>query len=191
MAHFFFRSLVLAGLFFVLAACQASRTPTPTQPDENQRTPTLPAAASATLALTQTPGELSSGLTGQVFAESDVAGQANQPLPGQIILVIPDERAKAILGAGGNEVTDENLRFLRVNLPQKDPAVMVTQSDEGGQYRVELEPGAYVLCLADSEGDPPNFPVTTRGCGRTQVTAGEMRQVDISSGFGEILLVEP
>ncbi len=66
----------------------------------------------------------------------------------------------------------------------------VAVSDAAGGYTLLLDPGQYVLCVAESEQSPPDFPATTRGCGRTTVEAGQLRQVDISSGFGEILLVE-
>jgi hypothetical protein len=46
-----------------------------------------------------------------------------------------------------------------------------------------------VLCLLESEQSPPDFPATTRGCGLTTVVEGQLRTVDISSGFGEILLL--
>jgi hypothetical protein len=75
-------------------------------------------------------------------------------------------------------------------MPEANPAIAVTLSDADGIYTLLLDPGEYILCVADSEEIPPDFPATTRGCGQTRVVQGELRQVDISSGFGEILLVE-
>jgi hypothetical protein len=129
-------------------------------------------------------------LTGQVIAESDVSGRPDEPLPGQMVLAVPVDKAGEFLGVGGGSLTERDLRFLKASLPQADPAIAVTMSDAAGKYTLPLDPGEYILCVADTEETPPDFPATTRGCGQTQVRSGELRQVDISSGFGEILLVE-
>jgi hypothetical protein len=154
-----------------------------------------PPAVSETTARVETPPLLttktgSAGLTGQIVAESDVTGQADQPLPGQMVLAIPVEKAGEILGAGGKSLTGEELRFLKADLSQADAAIAVTTSDAAGNYTLLLDPGEYILCVADSDTTPPGFPATTRGCGQTQVPPGALRRVDVSSGFGEILLVE-
>jgi hypothetical protein len=129
-------------------------------------------------------------LVGQIIAESDVSGQPDEPLPDQMVLAVPIEKAGEILGEGGISPPAEELRFLKANLLQADPAIAFTLSDAAGNYTLLLDPGEYILCLADSESTPPGFPATTRGCGLTQVPPGELRHVDISSGFGEILLEE-
>ena len=95
-----------------------------------------------------------------------------------------------VLGRGGRELDPARLRFPKASLPQKAPSMPVTRSEAAGRYTLLLDPGEYVLCVTDSEKSPPDFPATTRGCGLTTVLAGQIRQVDISSGFGEILLVE-
>jgi hypothetical protein len=143
-------------------------------------------AASAAPATQAVP----TGITGQVFAESDVSGQPDDLLAGQMVLAIPAGKAGEILGTGGEVLTDEKLRFIKANLARADPALAVTLSDSAGNYTLSLAPGEYILCVADSDVTPPGFPATTRGCGRTTVQPGERRRVDISSGFGEILLVE-
>jgi hypothetical protein len=125
-----------------------------------------------------------------VVAESDVSGHPDVPLPGQMVLAVPIEKAGEILGAGAQQLADNELRFLKADLPRADPAIAVTLSDAAGKYTLLLEPGQYILCVADSEKTPPDFPATTRGCGRTEVPPGELRRVDISSGFGEILLLQ-
>jgi hypothetical protein len=142
-------------------------------------TPALPETRSA-----------SSGLTGSIVAESDVSGQPDEPLPGQMVLAVPVEKAPEILGVVMKSPAAGELRFLKADLPQADPAMTVTTSDAAGDYTLLLDPGEYILCLADTEKTPPGFPATTRGCGLTQVPPGELRRVDISSGFGEILLKE-
>lgn len=144
-------------------------------------TPTTPAAPAS-------PGQ--SGLAGQVVAASDVAGRPDTPLPAQLVLAVPAEQAGALLGASGQAPADEELRFLRAEIPTPDPAIASAVSDASGWYALALAPGAYVVCVADTEQQPPAFPATTRGCGRTEVPPGTVRRVDISSGFGEILLME-
>jgi hypothetical protein len=129
-------------------------------------------------------------LTGQIFAASDVSGRPDEPLPAQMVLAIPLLRASEILGQARLDLTDDRLRFQKARLRQADPALRVTLSDAGGNYTLLLDPGEYVVCVADSETTPPGFPATTRGCGRTEVLPGALRRVDISSGFGEILLLE-
>ena len=129
-------------------------------------------------------------MTGQVVAESDVSGQPDTALPNQMVLAIPAGRAAEILGIGSQVLKDAELRFLKANLSQADPAITIALSDAAGNYSLLLAPGEYVLCVADAENTPPSFPATTRGCGRTSVPPGKLRQVDISSGFGEIVLIE-
>jgi hypothetical protein len=130
-------------------------------------------------------------LTGQVIAASDVAGRPDVPLAGQMVVVVAVEQAGEVLGTGGSDLDDEALRFLKADLPQADSRIVVTLSDAAGSYTLLLPAGDYILCVADSDATPPGFPAKTRGCGRTQVPAGALRRVDISSGFGEIVLVEP
>jgi hypothetical protein len=107
-----------------------------------------------------------------------------------MVLAVLAEKSGEILGVDRQSLTERTLRFLKASLPQADPAIAITLSDADGNYTLLLDPGEYIVCVADSEETPPDFPATTRGCGQTQVIQGELRQVDISSGFGEILLVE-
>jgi hypothetical protein len=140
---------------------------------------------------TLTPDTKPAGLTGQVISYSDVAGQPDTPLPNQMVLGFPADKMAEILGAGKEALSDRELRFLKASLTGANPAIVSTLSGTGGEYTLFLDPGETILCVADSEKTPPDFPATTRGCGRTHVLPGELRRVDISSGFGEILLVEP
>ena len=186
--HSILRCILLAGLLPAIMACQGPSTPG--EPDAQTADPP---AVSETAALMETPPLFATetaptGLAGQIVAESDVSGQADQPLPGQMVLAVPLEKAAEILGAGSQSLANEDLRFLKANLPQADPAIAVTTSDAAGNYTLLLDPGEYILCVADSDKTPPGFPAATRGCGRTVVPQGELRRVDISSGFGEILL---
>ncbi len=138
-----------------------------------------------------TPETKLTGLTGQVLSYSDVSGQPDEPLPGQLVLAFPAEKMGEILGPGRENLSDKELRFLKASLSGAEPAIITTVSDAAGEYTLLLVPGETILCVAESENTPPGFPATTRGCGRTHVLPGELRRVDISSGFGEILLVEP
>jgi hypothetical protein len=66
-----------------------------------------------------------------------------------------------------------------------------TVSDAAGAYTLQLSPGDYLLCVANSDSIPPALPARTRGCGRAAVSPGPLTRVDISSGFGEIVLITP
>ena len=181
--------LLLPGLLFSLAACQGMR---PTEQPAEPTVATLPVsetAAMATPTFLATPAVLA-GLTGQVIGASDVTGQSDQALANQMVVAIPVAQAREFLGAGSERLTDVELRFLKANLLHADPAIVVTLSDAAGNYTLRLPPGDFVICLADSENIPPGFPARTRGCGRTHVAPGKLRRVDISSGFGEIVLLE-
>ncbi len=184
------RYILVPGLLSGLLACQGT-----SETREQDEQTVNPPVVSETAAPVETPGVLpaeikQAGLTGQVIVESDVSGQPDEPLAGQMVLAIPVEKAGKILGAGTETLTNEKLRFLKASLPQADPAISVTLSDAAGTYTLLLDPGQVILCVADSEKTPPGFPAKTRGCGRTLVPPGELRHVDVSSGFGEILLVE-
>jgi hypothetical protein len=150
----------LLGQLCGLLACQGTSTA------EKQGEQTAnPVGASTTAASMESPTipapqKGSAGLTGQVVAESDVSGQSDKSLPSQMVLAIPVEKAVEILGAGTQQLRDEELRFLKAALPQADPAITVSLSDAAGNYTLLLDPGEYVLC------------------------------VEVSSGFGEIVLVE-
>jgi hypothetical protein len=179
----------LLGLLVSLQACQHIQTvdhpnnPTASPPIVANTSPPMPTP------VIPTTGIGPSGLTGQVISASDVSGQPDEPLPGQSVLAIPIEKADEILGGGTSSLTNEKLRFWAARLPQKDPAIGFVLSDAAGKYTLILNPGEYILCVADSEKSPPDFPMTTRGCGRVQVPPGNLRRLDISRGFGEILLV--
>lgn len=179
--------LILMGL----GGCQGEVPGTSSpgeRPTESELAPSGTSSPSMPARTSPVPDQ--SGLTGVIFAESDVAGIPDEPLAGDMLLAIPAGKAGEILAGGGEAPGDEELRFLKARIAQADPAIQVTRSDAAGNYTFRLDPGEYILCAVNSGQDPPDFPVTTRGCGRTEVPAGEMKRVDISSGFGEILLVE-
>jgi hypothetical protein len=137
------------------------------------------------------PQPAHTGLVGTVFYASDVSGRPDEALPDQLVLAVPVEKASELLAPGAEQLADRELRFLKASLPEAHPEIQTTLSDSTGSYTLLLAPGEYLLCLADSEASPPGFPAVTRGCGRAQVQPGGLTQVDISSGFGEILLVAP
>ena len=180
--------LLVPWLLALGSACQgtsptATREPAVTVRPVGSPTPTQPDTALVTAAPT--------GLTGRVLAASDVSGQPDVPLPDQLVLAVPVDKADEALSRGTTSLTDAELRFLKADLAAPHPAVAVTLTDSAGSYRLSLSPGDYFLCLADSDAVPPGFPARTRGCGRATVTAGAVGRIDISSGFGEILLVMP
>jgi hypothetical protein len=184
MKHPLLRSLLLAGLVYGLGACRAG--PPGGEPPAQTPAASSPAGVTNAPPGTQTP----SGLAGVVLSASDVTGQPDQPLAGQLLVALPAAQAGEVLGLGSQTLDPARLRFIKASLPQKDSSMAVTLSDADGRYTLLLNPGEYVLCVADSEKSPADFPATTRGCGLATVLAGRIRQVDISSGFGEILLVE-
>jgi hypothetical protein len=131
-----------------------------------------------------------SGLAGQVIAASDVAGRPDTPLAQQLVLAVRFEQSAGLLGIGDQTLAPATLRFLKVLIPAADPAIHTAVSDATGAYDLVLDPGSYVICLAESEQQPPGFPARTRGCGRSEVPPGVVKRVDLSSGFGEVLLID-
>jgi hypothetical protein len=170
--------LLLAGAMLGIGACRAT-IPAGELPTKAHATPSSDASLKG-----------ASGLSGTVLSASDVAGQPDQPLAKQLLLAVPAAQAGGVLGLEGQELDPARLRFIKAELLRVDPSMTVTLSDAAGRYNLLLDPGEYVLCVADSEKSPPDFPATTRGCGLAMVLAGQLRCVDISSGFGEIVLVE-
>jgi hypothetical protein len=167
-----FPFLLLASL----VACQSASPP----PDQPTSSPSPPAG----------PGG-PSGITGQVVSASDVGGQPDVPLADQLVLAIPVESAPRLLGLNLADLTQENLRFLHTTIVSQESQITTTLTDNQGNYTLQLPPDEYVICLADAESPPAGFPVNTRGCGRVTVPSGQLLRVDISSGFGEILLEQP
>jgi hypothetical protein len=189
MIRFIARWILALGLLANLQACQQLRTVV-IQNDQTRS----PDIVSNTPSHMATPVNLVTsinpeGLTGKVVSASDVTGQPDVPLPNQMILAVPIENASEILGITSKIPTNQELRFWASDLPHKDPAIVSTLSDASGNYVLILTPGEYILCVADSEKSPPDFPATIRGCGRVVVQPGVLRRVDISRGFGEILLI--
>lgn len=121
--------------------------------------------------------------------ESDVISIPDAILADQLVVVLPEEAMSSLLGS---EVDQAELRFLRTAISVPHTGMETTITDSNGHFAFSLAPGDYVLCLADSGGpDPASFPITLRGCAPVMVQPNTMRQVKISGGFGEILLVEP
>jgi hypothetical protein len=140
-----------------------------------------------------TPNALAaSGITGSVVAASDVAGQPDQPLARQLVAAIPLALASNLPGSPADPLTDRDLRFLAVTVEAPDPRITTTLSAAQGSYSLTLPPGAYALCLAEPTGAQAAAPpFATRGCGRVTVEPGVVHSITISSGLGEIVLVEP
>jgi hypothetical protein len=157
---------VLLALPLLLAACAGG-------------TPASPGAS--------TPQPGLEGFIGTVYSASDVSGIPDEPLPGQVVVALPVAAAPEILGQQP-PLDAERLRFLSLNLDEQDPPLASAVSGEDGAYLLPLPPGDYVLCLGESAGLPGSFPIAVRGCGLASIAQGEARQVNISSGFGEILL---
>lgn len=213
-------ALLLWLLAWMLAGCGGAASTATVQPNTpasepaGERTPTVPAAtpAATTAApeepnqtpvltgtedsvMTTTPGRTSqppaSGLAGLIFSASDVTGQADTPLPDQAIVAIPEAEAAGILGLS-SPPTAEQLRFLKATIGAARPQMGVTVSDAQGKYSLALPAGGYILCVGEENTSAPaSFPLRTRGCGQVSVPPSGVKTVDISSGFGEILLVEP
>ena len=130
-----------------------------------------------------------SGVEGTVIAESDVMFESDMVMTDQLVLIFPQEATSSLVG---RKVDSSELRFLRETISELNEGIETTLTDNDGQFSFFLPPGYYVLCLADlDEQTSDSFPITTRGCGQVMVQSNIMRQVNISSGFGEILLIEP
>ena len=184
------RFVLVMGLAWSLAACGS---PTPAPPTETAR----PAAQ-------QTPppsppsesGQEDSGpahISGHVVSASDVSGQPDVPLVRQVVIALP---LATLRDMADQPLTEADLRFFSHLLPGALPGAILALTDARGTYALELAPGTYALCLAypaagTAEGpQPTDFPLEVRGCGRLDLATGQARTVDVSVGFGEILLIE-
>ncbi len=157
--------LILSGLSLLLLACQGP-TPTPTNPASDATGPAR--------------------IAGTVVAESDVSGQPDVPLTDQIVAAVPYAALRSL------SEDAPPLRFLSLRLEARPEGMHTAVTGAEGRYALTLPPGDYALCLAYPEGEPPTDPpLRLQGCGALTLTAGSTRTVDISSGFGEILLQEP
>jgi hypothetical protein len=181
--RFFFQSVLYLALISGMVGCRGETG--------TQTTPVLTGSPAGTEPTAAPADPTQTGLAGIVFYASDVTGRPDEPLPDQLVLAVPVEKASELLEPGSEQLADRELRFLKASLSAAHPEIHTTLSDSAGSYTLLLAPGEYLLCLADSEANPPGFPAVTRGCGRAQVQPGELTNVDISSGFGEILLVVP
>jgi hypothetical protein len=173
--------LVVGGL--LLAACQL-------EPLSPALPPSATVGPTATVApvVEETPMHVESkaGLTGVVIAESDVTGLPDTPLAGHTVLAVAQAAAAAAIDLPPENWDDRSLRFLNATVERDAEGVFATTTDSDGRYELPLPPGVYALCLADVAAD--GIALQTHGCGQIQVEAGALQTVDISSGFGEILL---
>jgi len=129
-----------------------------------------------------------SGLVGQILAASDVSGIPDTPLPDQVILAFPEQATSEILGVGAS-LSESDLRFLKADITDRDQNLFMAISGPDGRYQLELPAGRYIVCLAESQSAAGAFPVSTRGCGRVTIPENIVVTLDISSGFGEVLLI--
>lgn len=151
-------------------------------------TPGEEPSPTVTIDETQTEAEDRSGVRGIVTSYSDVGSQPDEPLAEQTVVILPLEAASSVLGTASSPAPDE-LRFLQTMVPAPDERVTLAVSDAEGRYEAALAPGDYVLCLADAAGPTPtDYPLAVRGCGAFMVPAGAVVEINVSSGFGEIVL---
>ena len=135
-------------------------------------------------------------VSGTVVSESDVAGQPDTPLAGATVIVMPLDALAAMAGLPHGEPSDQELRFLSFSIDREVAGMAVDVTDAQGHYALALPAGEYGLCLAYSEGEASTapgesqLPLGVRGCGRLLLQEGQTRVVNVSSGFGEILLEE-
>jgi hypothetical protein len=142
-------------------------------------------AASSPTSPTASPGL--EGFFGRVYSASDVSTIPDTPLPGQVILALPAAEAGERLGAS-LPLSPTDLRFLKAVIREPHPGLSTALSGLDGAYSLPLSPGEYVLCLGESEGQPGEYPISIRGCGLASLPSTSAQQMNISSGFGEILL---
>lgn len=182
------RFLILLAV--LLAACGGQTAENLS--DDGERPPdtaTAPATGTAPPlpAGTATGAPTGATLVGTVVSASDVASQPDTPLPDQLLLLLPAAQAPELLGV--SELTEEALRFLATTVAQAPPALTAVRTGPDGTFRLTVEAGSYVLCLADAEGDTPTAPpYRTRGCAPLTLAPGETLAVEVSTMFGEIVL---
>ncbi|HSM54764.1 MAG TPA: hypothetical protein VK879_01300, partial [Candidatus Sulfomarinibacteraceae bacterium] len=164
---------------------ESTQEPAPTAPATSTEVASEPADEEPAPTVTE---DGQSGVRGVVTAYSDVGSLPDEPLAQQTVVIMPLEAAGALLGTTPSPTPDE-LRFLQMMLPDRDERITLAVSDAAGRYEATLEPGEYVLCLADAAGpSPTDYPLAVRGCGAFMVPPGAVVEVNVSSGFGEILL---
>lgn len=182
-------SLVLLFLWMIVSACANERAGQP----ESAAPPKESSAAGAVFQPAPTPEQID-GVTavnpttppsaaaaiimGLVMADSDAGNVPDSPLDQQLVLILNQETAGRLFGAGAN------LRFMQRDVPLDDPQILTVTTDADGTFSASVPPGETVLCLADefSEGS-----AATRGCGQFTANPG-LNTLTISVGFGEILL---
>lgn len=158
--------LLAACLFASLAGCQTAPTP----------------------GAGVTPAELSANLSGRAISESDVILQPDVAMANQLVVVLSGEELSAL--AGGTVPASE-LRFLHLAVGTPQELTAITSTDSDGRFAFTLSAGDYILCLADSKAAAGEvFPLRTRGCGQVRLEAGKMLRITVSSGFGEIIIIE-
>lgn len=178
--------LLLLLLALLLAGCGES----PAVPETEEMAPAPEAGVATSTPLPgDTPATGSAILEGTVLSASDVADQPDKPLAEQLVLLLPASEAPAVLGVRPEE---RALRFLSSSVTQPPPSVSALLTGPAGEFSLTTEPGDYVLCLADSEGQGPlTPPYQTRGCAQLSLSAGQTLEVEITTMFGEILLTPP
>ncbi|MBN1661598.1 MAG: hypothetical protein JXA93_24605 [Anaerolineae bacterium] len=190
-------ALLLGCCLLALAACG---TPPPAQPPpvETATPITTPTGAPPTTpSPTYSNGDNGQArVSGTVVAESDVSGQPDVPLAGAAVIAMPIDAVATLAGAEPGSLSDRDLRFLSFTIERELAGMAMDVTGAEGRYELALPAGEYGLCLAFGEGGEaapaggPALPLIVRGCGRLSLAGGQVRSVDVSSGFGEILLEE-
>ena len=177
--------LLLGLLALPLVSCEGGTVDNPTNEPE-EATPVT--TGEETRSETDAAG---ARLTGTVIAESDVGSLPDEPLSDQLVLLLPLDEAPRLLGASSS-TDDGGFRFLHTTIEQSSPALSTLRTGPNGAVSFGgLDAGGYVLCLADATGESMNAPpYDTRGCAPLTLEKGETLDVEVSSGFGEIVLRE-
>ena len=133
--------------------------------------------------MTAEPGK--AVLFGQVFIDSDVETLPSMPASGGVVV--------AISGAAWRKIS-EQMGFQRDSLHRaqfgfrrewlRDIAARAAM-DDGGRWVLTLDPGSYVLCLANLGGVPPDsaeYPISVHGCFPLVDVLPGKKKVDIHAG---------
>ncbi len=135
------------------------------------------------------PG-ITTGVFGSVYGVNDVGFPTPYPLTNYSVVAVPETNYDSWLSSlevyrqrsgivDAREAKQENL-----GLPN-----VFAKTDAGGNYRLELLPGTYILCFLKESASKDGYIVG--GCTKLSIASGETIKVDYSMTVGGIGILCP